>query len=83
MMNAEPAGDVAGIILAAVVDDQNFDTIDPVDLARQGDQRFGQAFRFIIAGDLDNQLHDMPVPLVIACRGRSSNWVKNVLKAYG
>ena len=49
------SGHLGGSILAAIVDNQNFDLVDAGNLARQNSQRVGQRRRFVIAGDLDNQ----------------------------
>jgi len=83
MIDTEPARGAAGIVIAAIVDDQDFDTIDAINLARQGNQRFGQACRLIIAGNLDDQLHSARIPQLAVPTERAVKTVKKPLKAYG
>jgi len=57
-------GNLRSAVDASVVDNQNFDGIEPFELAREISQCQGQRVRFIEARDLDNQFHgsEHPVP---------------------
>ncbi|OPZ67140.1 MAG: hypothetical protein BWY83_02694 [bacterium ADurb.Bin478] len=57
MVNAQLPRDLHRFILAAVVDHQNLDGIDALDLAGQVRQRDRQGLRFVITGNLNDQLH--------------------------
>jgi hypothetical protein len=47
-------GNLGGVIRAAIVDDDRFDYVDPVDRARQRLNCLSKDGCFVIAGDLDN-----------------------------
>ncbi len=55
MMHAPLARDDIGRIVAAIIDDQNFDCLDTFNPFRQSSQCRRQAVRFVEARDLDNQ----------------------------
>ena len=64
MLYAPFAGDLHRAVGGAVVDDQDFDLIHPVDLPGQMVQRHAERLRLIIAGNLNDQLHWQALPYV-------------------
>jgi len=60
MIDAVAAGDLSGIVGAAVVDDEPFDRSEPVDLPRQICQRDGKRPRFVQARNLDDEFQKRP-----------------------
>ena len=57
MIDAQALGHGNRLILAAIVDHQRLNAVDAGDTRRQLSKRLRQQFRFIKAGNLDNQLH--------------------------
>ena len=55
----EPARDIGGAIVAAIVNHQHFDNVHPGQAPGQGNQRVRQAFSLVETRDLDDQLRHL------------------------
>src|SRR6186713_2745014 len=82
MVHAQLRRPFGGSVSATVVDDQHFDLVDAVDLARQVGDRFRQRFALVEAGNLNDELHGPPEakyrPLVAGLR-----WTRNLGGSFG
>ena len=71
-MYASPLRDLRGRVGASVVDDQIFDLGHAGDLSGQGCQRRLNMLRFVQAGNLNDQFHDLLPDFILRTQGASS-----------